>query len=95
LDLGELFTLVVYGQLIIEKVLMEGKDQDVLEQIFDFMVRDFSQFALQMYSKPGSTAQQMALCLQMIKKPVFDENRFERIWSKRIYALKDAYVMNS
>ena len=40
LCLGELFTLVAYGQLIIEKGKMDGMGDDMLEQIFDFMVRE-------------------------------------------------------
>ena len=47
LNLGELFTLVVYGQLIIEKCRMEQVEDDLLALIFDFMIRDFSKFALQ------------------------------------------------
>ncbi len=49
LSLGELFTLVAYGQLIIEKSNMDNIENDLLDQIFDFMVRDFSKYALQIY----------------------------------------------
>ncbi len=94
LSLGELFTLVAYGQLIIEETLLTGADPDVLDQIFDVMIRDFSAFALQLYSKPGSTDDQMALCLKMIRKPAADARRFDKIWNDCIYALKDAYEMN-
>ena len=93
LNLGELFTLVVYGQLIIEKVLMEEIDKDLVDQIFDFMIRDFSKYALQLFSKTGSTPAQMKLCLQMIKKPVVDDQRYTRIWEKYVYAVKDTYTM--
>ena len=94
LSMGELFTLVGYGQLMIEKSNMERIDNDLLDQIFDFMIRDFSKYALEVYSKSGSTEKQMALCLKMIKKPVLDEERFQRVWQNRVYALKDAYEMN-
>ncbi len=94
LNLGELFSLVAYGQLIIENAKIYGVDDDILDQIFDFMVRDFSKFALQVYAKTSSTDQQMALCLQMIKKPVVNVERFERVWMNYAYALKDAYEMN-
>ena len=94
LSLGELFTLVAYGQLLIEKYNMEKFEDDLLEQIFDFMIRDFSKFALQIYSKPDSTEKQMALCQKMIKKPVVDSDRFNRIWENHVYALKDTYEMN-
>ena len=94
LNLGELFTLVVYGQLIIEKANMEGLDPDLLDQIFDVMIRDFSRFALQIYSKTSSTPEQMAICLSMIRKPVADERRFQKIWNDLVLAEKDAYEMN-
>lgn len=94
LTLGELFTLVAYGQLIIENSLIYKVDNDVVDRIFDFMVRDFSKFALQLHSKPGSTAAQMELCLGMIKKPALDEERFKRVWEKYVYPLKGAYQMN-
>ena len=95
LSLGELFTLVVYGQLILEKYKMETLDRDLMEQIFDFMVRDFSKFALQIYSKPDSTAKQMELCTKMIKKPFVDNDRFLRFWNDQVFALKDTYEMNA
>ncbi|MGD9975353.1 MAG: acyl-CoA dehydrogenase [Desulfatirhabdiaceae bacterium] len=94
LSLGELFTLVAYGQLIIENARIQNVPDDLVDQIFDFMVRDFSKFALQIYSKPSSTDKQMALCLDMIKKPVTDSGRFDRVWQNDVEPLKDAYEMN-
>jgi len=94
LSLGELFTLVAYGQLILEKYKMENLEDDLIEQIFDFMVRDFSKFALQLYSKPDSTEKQMELCMKMIKKPVVDNQRFQKFWESHVFALKDTYEMN-
>jgi acyl-CoA dehydrogenase len=94
LNLGELFTLVAYGQLLIEKAGIDAVDDDLVDQIFDCMIRDFSKFALQLYSKTGSTAEQMAICMRMIKKPTVNPERFQRIWETQIYALKGAYQMN-
>ena len=96
LCIGELFTLVAYGQLIIEYRNQNPQEvsDELLEQIFDFMVRDFSKFALQIYGKPSSTPAQMELCLRMLQKPVADAARFERIWQEHVYALRGAYRMN-
>ena len=55
LTVGEMFTLVVYGQLMLENAKIYDVDDELVDQIFDFMVRDFSKFALQLYSKPSST----------------------------------------
>ncbi|MEA3332958.1 MAG: acyl-CoA dehydrogenase [Pseudomonadota bacterium] len=94
LSLGELFTLVVYGQLIIEKAKIENLEDDLLDQIFDFIIRDFSKYALQIYSKTGSTEKQMELCLKMIKKPIVDTRRFQNIWQNQVKVLNNSYVMN-
>jgi len=95
LALGELFTLVVYGQLILENARLYQVGDDVVDQIFDFMVRDFSKHALQLYGKPITTSQQMDLCLRMIRKPGNDASRFHRIWQETVYSLKDAYEMKA
>lgn len=93
LALGEIFTLVVYGQLILENAKIQAVENDLLDQIFDFMVRDFSRHALNIYSKAISTSQQMDYCLRMMRKPAVDANRFGRVWNE-VHALKDAYEMN-
>ncbi|MCP4104195.1 MAG: acyl-CoA dehydrogenase [Desulfobacteraceae bacterium] len=94
LSMGELFTLVAYGQLIIENAKINNIDDDIVDQIFDFMVRDFSKYALQIYSKPSSSDVQMDLCMNMIKKPVVNQELFNRVWEKYVYVLKDTYEMN-
>ena len=93
LAMGEIFTLVVYGQLILEAAGLHAVSDDLIDQIFDVMVRDVSKFALQLYSKPGSTGVQMDYCLKMIRKPVAAEERYQRVWQE-VHALKDAYEMN-
>ena len=93
LILGELFTLVAYGQLIIENSQIYKIENDLLDQIFDCMVRDFSKFSLQLYSKTSSTRLQMLLSRLMIYKPVVNPKRFENIWLNHVYDLEDAYAM--
>jgi acyl-CoA dehydrogenase len=90
---GELFTLVVYAQLILENAIIYGTDVDVLEQIFIFLVQDFSAQALQMILGQENSAAQEEIFNKMIKKPVKDREGFERVWHT-VYALKDQYLMN-
>ena len=90
---GELFTLIVYAQLILENSKIYATDKDVLEQIFTFLVKDYSAFALQMILSHENAAAQEELFHSMIKKPVQDKEGFGRVWES-IYALKDQYVMN-
>ena len=94
LILGELFTLVAYGQLIIENAKIYQVEDAFVDQIFDFMIRDFSRFALQLYSKTSSTDAQMAVSLKMIKKPMKTPERFNRIWEDYVEPLNNAYAMN-
>ena len=94
LNLGEIFTLVVYGQLIIENAKLNSLDDIFLEQIFDFMIRDFSKFALQIYSKTSSTPKQMELSLKMIKKPNVNLENSKKVWENYVFPLKDVYEMN-
>ena len=46
LNVGHLFSLIVYGQLILEQAALTGVDDDIVDQIFDFQVRDFSTYAV-------------------------------------------------
>lgn len=94
LALGEIFTLVVYGQLILENAAIYDIGAETVDRIFDFMVRDFSRFALQLYSKRGTTPAQADWLKKMIRKPAADPERFKRFWHDRVLSLKDTYEMN-
>lgn len=94
LTIGEMFTLVAYGQLIIENAKIYGIDNDLLDQIFDFFVRDFSVYATQLHGKQSSTDKQQEYCKKMIRKPVVDKRRYDAVWEKYVYSQKDAYTMN-
>jgi acyl-CoA dehydrogenase len=94
LNLGELFTLVVYGQLIIENARIYAIDDDLLDQIFDVFVRDFARYALQLYGKSVTTRRQQFLLRRMIKRPIVNNARFDKIWDKRVATLQGAYRMN-
>ncbi|NKR71857.1 acyl-CoA dehydrogenase family protein [Prescottella equi] len=92
LTLGHLFELVVYGQLILEQADIVGLDRDLLEQIFDVLIRDFSGHAVALHGKPSSTQAQQEWALGVIRKPVVDAARFERVWEK-VAAYDGAYEM--
>jgi acyl-CoA dehydrogenase len=93
LTAGEMFTLVVYGQLILENAKIYDVESEVIDQIFDVMVRDFSKFALQLYAKPSSNAAQMEQCMKMIKKSVVDDARYTSVWESHVLKMKDQYSM--
>ena len=95
LALGQLFTLVVYGQLVLENAKIHGIDDDTVNQMFEFMVRDFSGYALQLRDKPSTTRIQRWHCGRMIRRPAIDTACFDRVWERRVYTLRGAYEMNA
>ncbi len=92
LVLGHLFTLVVYGQLILEQADLLGLEQDLVDQIFDVQVRDFSGYAVALHGKSSSTAAQQQWALEAVRKPVADAERFDRMW-QQVRAFDGAYAM--
>lgn len=92
LTLGELFTLVVYGQLICEQAELTGLEDDIVDQVFDTFVRDFSGFATALHGKASATEAQQAWALDHVRKPVVDAERFERVLAQ-VTALDGAYEM--
>ncbi|OKH67159.1 acyl-CoA dehydrogenase [Mycobacterium sp. SWH-M1] len=93
LVVGHLFSLVVYGQLILEQAEITHLDADLTDQIFDVMVRDFSAYAVALHGKPSSTEAQQAWALSAIRKPVADPERFDKVWHE-VAAYDGAYQMN-
>jgi acyl-CoA dehydrogenase len=95
LPVGEMFSIVVYGQLILEQAKFDNVDADVVNQIFDFMVRDFTRFALQIYGMHNTKDEQRAYCKDiMLIKAQGDDAQYNRIWTKYVYALNGEYAMN-
>lgn len=92
LVVGHLFTLVVYGQLILEQADLLDLDRDLLDQIFDFQIRDFSAHAVALHGKPTSTSAQQEWALSAVRKPVPDAHRFDRVWAQ-VAAYDGTYAM--
>jgi len=92
LTIGHMFTLVVYGQLILEQAAITLLDLDLLGRIFDFQIRDFSGYAVSLYGKPSATAAQQEWALGAVRRPVADTESFDRVW-QQVKSLDGAYVM--
>jgi acyl-CoA dehydrogenase len=95
MGVGELFAQIVYAQLVLESARMSEIEDDVVDQIFDVLVRDFSQTAVELHGRPSSSEAQMRFCLEMVRKPVFDAERYERVWNEHVLPLNGAYEMSA
>jgi len=94
LALGEIFTLVVYGQLFLESAEIAGIGDDLVDQVFDVLVRDWARFAVELHGKPTTTKDQAEHCVAMVRRPISSAERFGRVWEQQVLALRDAYEMN-
>jgi acyl-CoA dehydrogenase len=92
LVVGHLFTLIVYGQLILEQADLIGLDADLVDQIFEVQIRDFSQYAVALHGKSSSTMAQQDWALAAVRRPLTDSDRFNRVWEK-VRAYDGAYEM--
>jgi acyl-CoA dehydrogenase len=88
--LAQVFTLVPYGQLILEETRAQETPDDVVDLIFEWLVRDFSRLALDLHGKASSTDEQQRWVLGSIRKPVIDPDREDRIYAE-VRALAGAY----
>ena len=92
LSLAELFTLLPYGQLILEQAELAETHYDIVDLIFEWLVRDFTAYAIDLHGKASSTEAQQRWALDSIRKPVIDALREDRVYPE-VRALADAYVM--
>ncbi|MER5973183.1 acyl-CoA dehydrogenase family protein [Streptomyces sp. NPDC002055] len=92
LAIGQLFALVVHGQLILEQAELTGLDRDVLDELFGILVRDFSAYAVELHGKDSATDAQQQWALGAVRRPVTDTERTARVWAQ-VEALSDAYEM--
>ncbi len=91
-SLSQLFTLIPYAQLILEQAELEQTAPDIIDLIFEVLVRDFSATAIELLGKDSSTEAQQAWALGAVRKPVIDPERTDRVYAE-VRALSDAYVM--
>ncbi|MDQ3730212.1 MAG: acyl-CoA/acyl-ACP dehydrogenase [Actinomycetota bacterium] len=89
-SLAQIFTLVPYGQLILEEAATQEASEDVVDLVFEWLVRDFSRLALDLHGKASSTLDQQQWVLASIRKPVIDPEREDRIYAE-VRALAGAY----
>jgi acyl-CoA dehydrogenase len=91
LQLGELFSLIPYGQLIAENARLYKVDDALMDEIFRFIVGDFSEYAVRFHCGQRNDARQDELIRRMIRKPDLDEARAVKVWDSQVYPLRDAY----
>ncbi|KZS68941.1 acyl-CoA dehydrogenase [Mycobacterium kansasii] len=90
---GQLFATVPYGQLILEEAPLSGVDEALIDEIFCLLVRDFNSYAVELNDKSATTDEQARFAMRMIRRPVHDPARYDRIWKEHVLPLNGAYEM--
>ncbi len=106
--LGQLFTQVVYAQLVCEAAALAldsdgvraggvsdltGLSADHVDRIFAVFVQDFSDYALQLHGQASASDEQRAAALKLIAAPQLDGVR-EKDFVAEVLSYDGAYVMN-
>ena len=91
-SLSQLFTLIPYAQLILEQARLDDTSDDIVDLIFETLVRDFSATAIELHGKDSSTDAQQRWALGSVRKPVIDRERGDRVLTE-VRALAGAYAM--
>lgn len=93
LALGEVFTMIAYSQLILENAKMYNVAEEVIDEIFNFIVRDTSAYALSVVSNFNNSDKQKELLMKLIKIPVNSDNN-DKVWNDHVLPLFETYEMN-
>lgn len=91
LALGEMFTLIVYAQLILENSKIYSISAELLDEIFNFLVRDFAQFALTQLSNYDNSDQQEEFLKSMLKRPILNPRTVQSLWENEVKPLQGTY----
>lgn len=91
LALGEMFTLIVYAQLILEDTKLNPISSALLDEIFNFLVRDFAQFALTQISNYDNSVKQEEFLNAMMKKPCLNPATVQTLWENEVKPLAGVY----
>jgi len=93
LALGEIFTMVAYAQLILENAKIHKVATEVIDEIFNFIVRDTSSYALNLMMNYANSGEQEALLRKMLMTPVNDEAVSNKVWKEHVLSLEGTYEM--
>ncbi|MBO0852559.1 MAG: acyl-CoA dehydrogenase [Nocardia sp.] len=93
LVVGDLFTTVAYGDLILQQANISRTDNDLIDSIFEVLVGDISQYALTMSNKATMTEAQAKAARAIVRRPAFDRDRTDKVWAEA-RATAGNYAMN-
>jgi len=94
LVVGDLFTTIAYGDLVLQQAKIAGTDEGLVDSIFEVLVGDLSAYALALSGKASLTGAQVRAARGIIRRPAFDAERTAAIWAEA-RATAGHYEMNA
>lgn len=93
LVVGDIFTTVAYGDLILQQAGIASVEDDLVDSIFEVLVGDVSAHALNLTRKPSLSTAQVKGANAIQRRPSFDADRSDRVWAEA-RATAGTYSMN-
>ncbi len=95
LNYGEIFTMIVYAQLVLEGAKLNNLEDELIDQIFALFITDVNKYALtQLNCHNNSDVQEDCLRKIALKKPVINKEKDFNFWKEYVQVMDGAYVMN-
>jgi acyl-CoA dehydrogenase len=94
MNYGEIFAHIVYAQIILESAKLQNIENDLIDQMFKYLVLDLNKYALTQLNTQKNTEIQSKYLrdLALIAPPV-DKDRDFLFWLEYVKPLDGAYVM--
>jgi acyl-CoA dehydrogenase len=95
LNYGEIFTMIVYAQLILEGARLRDVHEDLIDQMFALFIKDVNKYALTQLNSQNNTEKQEKFLKELaLTKPIIDKEKDMKFWKEFVEVLDGAYVMN-
>lgn len=95
LNYGEIFTVIVYMQIVLEGAKLNDVEDDLIDRIFSIFIKDINKYALiQANNYENSQVQKAYLTEIALTGPVIDKEKDYKFWNEYVQVLDGCYVMN-
>ena len=93
LNIGEMFSIIVYAQLIMESAKLHDVEDELVDQIFALFIKDMSKYALAQINSQENTDVQKDCLWEIVKvAPTIDKKRDYKFFKEYVQVLDGEYM---
>lgn len=94
LGIGDIFTVIVYAQLVLEGAKLNDIDNELIDQIFALFIKDINKYALaQLNAHNNQEVIEKSLKELIFKSPLKDKEKDELFWKEYVQTQDGVYLM--